>query len=101
MAGLDELPVRLRTLEGQWETVGADRLRGIVPEHFTADSDEYGPATCSFQLRRDPGAVHPDLTAFTRCRAWVDGLKCWSGRVKETPSQDGDDRVINVAGEGM
>src|SRR4051812_40536052 len=96
----DELSIRLETLDGQWETVGADRLRGIVPEHFTADADEWGSVTCGFQLRRDPGAIHPDLGAFTPCRVFIDGLKVWSGEVKETPSQDGDDQVINVAGRG-
>lgn len=96
-----DLTIRLKALDGQWETVGSERLRGIVPQNFQATANEWGSDTCSFVLRRTTGAVHPDLTAFTPCRVEVAGVKVWSGRVKETPTQNGTDEQITVQGEGM
>jgi hypothetical protein len=95
-----ELEVRLQALDGTWETCGVDRLRGIVPENFTASSTTWGNDKASFDLKRDPGGQYPDLTAFTPMEAWVGGYKCFSGRVSETPTREGDDRVVNVQCEG-
>lgn len=97
----NSLMVRLQTLDSGWETVGADRLRGVVAENFQGSSNAWGSDRCSFQLRRDPGAIQPDLSAFTPCRVFVGGVRVWSGRVKETPAQDGAEPTISVAGEGM
>ena len=54
--------VRLNVLNGGWETVGAGRYRGIVPEGFQATGDDKGPDTCTFsqenqRRRKLPGPV--------------------------------------------
>jgi hypothetical protein len=95
-----DLTIRLQALDGRWETVGLDRYRGVVAEHFSGTANRWGSDTCSFELRRDPGAVHPDLSSFTPCEVEIAGLLSWSGRVKETPTQDGADGKITVAGLG-
>ncbi len=91
--------IRLQTLDGVWETVGSDRLRGVWPENGTYKSDEWGPSTCSFDLRRDPGMIFPDLSAWTPIEVEFGGVLCWSGRVKETPIGEAE-RTINVQGKG-
>lgn len=97
-----DVVIRLATLEGKFEVCGVDRLRGIVPDpdSILYDHDQWGPRSCGFILRRDPRADHPDLSAFTPCKIEVGGVPVWSGRVRETPSRDGDDRQITVQGEG-
>lgn len=94
--------VRIKNIDGQWEELGSEatRYRGVWPENFTANSNEWGPDRCSFDLRRDPGAIHPDLSAFSDVEVYVDGLFVWSGRIIETPMNDSDDPVINVQCEG-
>lgn len=92
--------VRVQALDGQWETVGVDRLAGIVPENISCSANEWGSEKASFDLRRDPGGIYPDLTAFTPVDIEVGGTKVWSGRVSSTPSRDGSDSVVNVQCEG-
>jgi len=92
--------VRVQALDGVWETVGVDRLAGIVPENISCSSNEWGSEKASFDLRRDPGGIYPDLTAFTPVDIEVGGTKVWSGRVSSTPSRDGSDSVVNVQCEG-
>lgn len=92
--------IRVQALDGTWETVGVDRLAGIVPENITCSANEWGPEKASFDLRRDPGGIYPDLTAFTPVDIEVGGTKVWSGRVSSTPSRDGSDSVVNVQCEG-
>jgi hypothetical protein len=96
----DDLTVWLQALDGQWELCGSDRLRGIQPEGFQASANRRGSDTCRFVLRRDPGGIHPDLSAFTPCDIWIAGQLCWTGEVKETPTEDGDDAKITVEGQG-
>lgn len=96
----DDLVVRGKVLDGTWETIGADRSMGIVPENFVASSNQWGPDKASFDLRRNPGWMWPDLSAFTDIDVEVGGEPDWSGRISETPSRDGDDPVINVQCEG-
>lgn len=92
--------IRVQALDGTWETVGVDRLAGIVPENITCTANEWGPEKASFDLRRDPGGIYPDLTAFTPVDIEVGGTKVWAGRVSSTPSRDGSDSVVNVQCEG-
>jgi hypothetical protein len=93
--------VRLQTLDGVWEVVGSDRLRGVWPEWpaNALSADEWGPSKCSFDLHRDPGAIFPDLSAWTPIEVEVGGVLVWSGRVKETPTREVE-RVVNVQGKG-
>ncbi len=97
----NEVSILLKSLDTGWETVGAEalRYRGVWPENVQYTHNDWGDDTCSFVLRRDPGAIHPDLSAFTDCEIWVAGVLAWSGRVKETPTSD-DDMQINVQGQG-
>lgn len=88
--------VRLQALDGTWETCGADRAIGVVPESVVYTHDEWGPKTASFQLRRSVIALWPDLGAFTPVEIEVDGVMEWDGRIGETPTQD----VWNVQAEG-
>ncbi len=91
--------IRMQTLDGVWETVGTDRLRGVWPENDSYTADEWGPSKCSFDLRRDPGAIFPDLSAWTPCEVEIAGVLVWDGRVKETPVREVE-RVVNVQGAG-
>lgn len=102
MSGIQiaDATVRLQALDGVWETCGVDRLAGIVPENISCTANEWGSEKASFDLRRDPGGIYPDLTAFTPVDIEVGGTKVWSGRVSSTPSRDGSDSVVNVQCEG-
>lgn len=91
--------IRVQTLDGQWETAGVDRLRGVWPENDSYTADEWGPSKCSFDLHRDPGSTFPDLTAWTPCEVEIGGVLIWSGRVVETPDQEAA-QVFNVQGRG-
>lgn len=96
----DELTIRVQPLEEPWVTLGAGEWRGIHPENFRASSNAHGSDTASFALRRDPGAPIPDLQAFTPVEVEVGGVKVWSGRIKETPINDGNDAKISVECQG-
>ena len=102
MSGIQiaDATVRLQALDGVWETCGVDRLAGIVPENISCTANEWGSEKASFDLRRDPGGIYPDLTAFTPVDIEVGGTKVWAGRVSSTPSRDGSDSVVNVQCEG-
>lgn len=91
-----DVVVRVQALDGTWETCGADRARGIFPENVQLTSDQWGSKTASFQLRRDPKAVWPDIGAFAPVEVEVGGRLVWSGRVNETPVRDSTDSVITV-----
>lgn len=95
-----EVTVRLQALDGAWETCGADRARGVWPENVELSADRWGPKSASFELRRDPKSVWPDLGAFTPVEVDVDGVLRWSGRVAQTPVRDDLDSVISVQCEG-
>lgn len=95
-----ESVVRVQALDGAWETVGADRQAGVWPEGLELSADGWGGKSCTFDLRRDPAAVWPDISAFTPVEVDVEGQLAWSGRVSETPSRDGTDRVMSVVCEG-
>lgn len=95
--------ILLRTLDGYWEEAGTGRLRGIIPlpDSLLVDVDDGGPRACSFTLLRDPRVPSPDLSAWTPCKISMGGPTVWRGRVRETPSRDGQQRHISVQGEGM
>jgi len=92
--------VRLKQLDGLWQTVGVDTYRGVHPDNLVLSADMFGSKTASFDLRRDPAVVHQDLSAFTPVKVDVDGVPLWSGRVIETPARDGADRALSVQCEG-
>jgi hypothetical protein len=91
--------IRVQTLDGMWETLGVDRLRGVWPENDSYTADEWGPSKCSFDLKRDPGTTFPDLSAWTPCEVEVGGVVVWDGRIQETPTREAE-RVVNVQGNG-
>lgn len=104
MAGLyaeqDDVVIRIQALSGVWETVGADRWLGVVPENVRFDSNDWGPNKCSFVLRRPPGRAFPDLATWAPVTVEVAGRLAWDGRIQETPTNDGTDPVISVQCEG-
>jgi hypothetical protein len=93
--------IRLKALDGTWETCGVDRMPAVVPESVVLDADDWGSKGARFDLKRDPSQVWPDISAFTPVKIDVDGSPSWSGRVSETPSRDGADMVMSVACEGI
>ena len=97
---MSDVTVRLQALDGQWQTCGVESARGVWPENVSLEADEWGPKTATFDLRRDPAAIWPDISAFTPVKVEVDGVLQWGGRVAETPSRDGDDRVMSVRADG-
>lgn len=96
----DTVTIRAQALNGEWETIGVDRARGVRPENVTLQADLAGPSKASFDLRRDPRATWPDLTAFTPIEVEVDSLLVWGGRIAETPARDASERVMNVQCDG-
>lgn len=95
-----EITVRVQALGGAWETLGTRRYREVVPENVTFSFNAWGPDTCSFVLRRNAGSIHPDLSTWTPIEVEVAGVLVWDGRIKETPTADGDDPTISVQAEG-
>lgn len=92
--------IHAQTLDGTWERVGTGRSLGIVAEGIQLTANEWGSDTASFTLKRDPGAVYPDLLPFTPIYVTVHGIKVWSGRVEDTPTRDGSERSISVQAKG-
>ena len=92
--------IRVQTLDGTWQTIGADVGRGITPANVTLTSDTWGSKRATFDLRRDVDLPWIDLSAFTPVEIEVGGVVVWSGRIAETPVRDGADSVINVQCEG-
>jgi hypothetical protein len=85
--------LRLQSLDGGWETLGVDRLRGIVAEGIEASSNPWGPDQMSFQVKASSGAMRPDLNPYTPIELEVDGLLCWAGRIREKPSTEREHSV--------
>jgi len=92
--------VKLKTLDGAWETCGVDRMPAVAPESLDLGADGWGSKQATFDLRRDPAQAWPDLSAFTPVKIDVDGVPVWSGRLSETPSRDAADRVMSCVCEG-
>lgn len=97
--GVKDVTVRVSSIDGTWETLGADRARGVWPEGVVLEADPWGSSRASFSLRRDPTAFWPDIGAFTPVEVEVAGSLVWSGRVSDTPSQVSA-RQMNVQCEG-
>ena len=92
--------VRIQAQDGSWEHIGGDRAQGIVAERLQLSANAYGPDTATFELRRDPSASWPDLTAFTPVEIEVRNQVCWTGRISETQLRDGTERSLSVTCEG-
>jgi hypothetical protein len=92
--------VRLQPIAGRWETCGVDRLRGVSAEGIRLDSNNWGPDTASFTLKRDPGALWPDLLAFTPVEIEIGGVLVWDGFISQTPTTDSDGGSINIQCKG-
>ena len=92
--------IRVSTLNGKWETLGVERHAGIVPENIQLQSNEWGPDTASFSLRRDPSSIWPDLLAFTPVEIEIGGKLVWDGFIVQTPTSESDGGTINVQAKG-
>lgn len=82
----DDATIRILPLGGAWETLGSDRLRGIVPEGIEASADSWGPSQMTFQLKAEAGARRPDVLPFTPVELEVGGMLVWAGFVWDRPS---------------
>ena len=71
--------IRIQPLGGPWETLGSDRLRGLIAEHIVASSNDWGPDALNFTLRAESGARRPDLLPYTPIELEIAGVLCWSG----------------------
>lgn len=99
---MGEATVRLRALDGTWETIGRDRYAGLVARGVKVDSDPAGFATCNFQVYRpDPDIwlPSPELTAWAECEIDEAEARIFEGRVREAPISGGEN-AINIAGRG-
>jgi hypothetical protein len=83
---VDETTIRIQTLGARWETLGVDRLAGIVAEGIEASANEWGPDTLSFSLKAEADARRPDIAPYTPLELEVGGQLCWSGFVWQRPS---------------
>jgi hypothetical protein len=92
--------VWIKPLGAAWEAVGPSRSGGVWHEDLQLVSDQWGPKSGTFTLRRQMRAMFPDLLADTPVFAETGGVRVWAGRIKETPEQSGAAREISVALEG-
>lgn len=92
--------VRLKTLDGDWEVCGVDRLRGVWPEAIQLDSNRWGADTASFTLKREAGSIWPDMLAFTPVEIEVAGILVWDGFISQTPTTEADGGSVNVQCKG-
>lgn len=96
MAG--EATIRCDPLDGEWQTLGAGRFRGVVAEGIEATANPWGPDQLSFSVKSvEPGSLRPDLLPFSPIELEIDGQLVWAGRVRQRPSTD---REHNVTCEG-
>lgn len=101
MSRVKDAVITVRPIDGQWETIGTDRARGISHEKLRVVSDLWGPLSATFDLKRAPGAPWPDMRAATDLDIDIGTQRRWKGRVKATPARDGADRSLSLIGEGM
>lgn len=95
-----QLTVRIQTLNGGWETLGADRYRGVVPEGLTCSANRWGSDVCSFSLRRDTSVLSADISTWTPVEISVAGAVVWDGRIRATPTSESSGSVVSVQGQG-
>lgn len=92
--------VFIKAPDSPWQSLGRDVARGVVPEGITLSTNEGGPDTASFSLRRKASAQWPDLLAFNQLKIEVGGLPVWGGRIWEAPLSDTGEDVISVQARG-
>jgi hypothetical protein len=92
--------VRLQALDGTWEVCGADRAIGVDPESVVLTANGWGPDKASFDLKRSPISIWPDLGSYSPVEVEIGGVVVWTGRTGETPIKGGAEQVINVQCEG-
>lgn len=91
---MEDARLRILPLGGSWETLGSDRLAGIVPEGLTASSNDWGPDQLSFTMKAEETASRPDLLPFTPVELEIGGVLCWAGFVWQRPSDANGYQVI-------
>ncbi len=99
MSQVKDATVWVQPLGGTWEVLGRSRRAGIMVENLTCAADLWGPSKATFDLRRDVTVLWPDLQAFTPVDIEIAGVKVWSGRISETPTNESS-LVINVQCDG-
>jgi len=99
MQGKDTV-VHVQRTDGSWDILGQSVARGIQPEDPDLQVDDHGPKTASFNLRRSPGALWPDVRKYAKVLIQVAGLDVWGGRIADTPVRSSGDTVMSVQCEG-
>ena len=99
MQGKDTV-VHIQRTDGSWDILGQSVARGIQPEDPDLQVDDHGPKTASFNLRRSPGALWPDVRKYAKVLIQVAGLDVWGGRIADTPVRSSGDTVMSVQCEG-
>jgi hypothetical protein len=90
---MSDVSIRVKALDGTWETLGSDRHRGMIAESLELASDQWGPSTCTFSIKSLPWHERVDLWPFTAVEVEIDGILCWAGFVWERPSERNEYRV--------
>ncbi len=85
--------IRFHPAAGSWEGLGIDRFKGVTAEGIEATANAWGPDRLGFALKAQAGAERPDLAPFTPVELEIGGLRCWTGRTIEKPSQPGQHQV--------
>lgn len=92
----DELVIRARRLDGQWENLALGQDVGILPESVDLSVNLWGPDRASFTLQRDPEVPRLDLAHDTPIEVEDGGAVIWDGRIMEAPAGN----AIAVASDG-
>lgn len=97
-----ELPVVIAyDYNGVGNQIGSGNAPGVVPENLGLSSNDKGPDTCTFTLRRDPRDVWDDLQPGSPIEVQIEGVTVWSGRVdKATGAGREKDQQISVTCRG-
>lgn len=97
---MGDVTINLKPARSRWQVLGKEIYPGVNPYNVRVEADNWGFATCSFELPRDPFLPHPDLASFTPCVIEEDGATLFRGKVMETPARGEPQPGITVAGRG-
>ena len=80
--------IRIKPVDEEWTTLGAEAYRGVVPEGIEATANPWGPDRLSFGIKTvQENALRPELLPYTPVELEVDGMLVWAGRIRERPSE--------------
>lgn len=96
------LSVSLQPRDGGWIKLGTGTRYQVVPESISFDGDlgEYGCLSARWKMTMNPRFPHLELEHFTPVLIESGAEHVWSGRIISTPTQYGEDSVVNVEAQG-